>query len=227
MPSTYVTYTVGYGDTIQSIGSKYDVNWVDIVELNGLRYPYINTDIQENDDQFNDTVAKLGTTLLIPTEGLIVPNKYNALTYEIEEYAYGNDLDLFNNLLTPNGTSNLEDPGMLSAVNGDLHVARGLENLRQQLILRLGTPKGTLLLHPEFGSNLTRYVGRRVSRELLVDIRLEVQECLLGDSRVEGLGEINVEFANKAIHIDLDVYPVEPANSPFRIDYRYSWVGDE
>ena len=59
MPSTYLTHTVRNGETIQGIGQFYGVDWTAIAELNGLRYPYIDTSLPENDYVLNDTVAKI------------------------------------------------------------------------------------------------------------------------------------------------------------------------
>ena len=222
MASQYIVHTVGAGDTIQAIGLLYGVDWTELVEINGLEYPYIDDDLYINENEKLDGVAKIGSKLVIPTPGINIPNKTNNSSVEVEKYAFGCDLDLFSLEETQNHTINLEVEGQLTDDNkGDIKLSEGIANLRQQLIIRLGTPKGSLLLHPEFGSNILNYVGARTTVELLNKIRLEVQECLLGDFRVLGVSNITAIGKNKGIYIECFVHPTEPYSSPFRLSHYY------
>ena len=217
----YQTHIVGLGDTIQSIGAMYNVDWVQVVELNGLTYPYVDDSLEDNENQYVASVAKVGSTLLIPTSAS-VDHRSGMSSDDVYDMAYGCDLDLYSDYLTPHRVSNLEDVGTLTADGGDIRVSRGLDNLRQQLITRLGTPRGALLLHPEFGSNLLSYIGRRVTRELLVDVQLEVQECLLSDFRVDSVSDIRTEFRDGGVRVDCVVYPTPPYSGSFRISQTYT-----
>ena len=221
MAAKYLTHTVTEGDTIQAIGARYNVDWTQVVELNGLEYPYIDSDLTDDYYQFVDTVAKVGTRLLIPTPGLVVPIKDNSNDEVIEEYAFGRDLDLFSEIMTPAGVINLEDTGWLTDENRDIKQCKGIANLRQQLVIRLGTPKGALLLHPEFGSNITQFIGRKVTPELLTEVKLEVQECLLTDFRVDAVSGITARFSDRSISISCKVHPIEPYASPFLLGYTF------
>lgn len=118
---------------------------------------------------------------------------------------------------------NLETPGeLIDDKVGDILTCRGVDNLRQQLILRLGTPKGALLLHPDFGSNILEYTGKRVTQEVLTDVKLEIQECLLGDFRVNAVSDINLVFKDNSIRVECVVYPIAPYSSPFILGHTYS-----
>lgn len=222
MASQYVVHTVGAGDTIQAIGLLYGVDWTELVEINGLEYPYIDDDLYINENESLDGVAKIGSKLVIPTPGINIPNKTNNSSVEVEKYAFGCDLDLFSLEETQNHTINLEVEGQLTDDNkGDIKLSEGIANLRQQLTIRLGTPKGSLLLHPEFGSNILSYVGARTTVELLNKIKLEVQECLLGDFRVLGVSNITVIGKDRGIYVECFIHPTEPYSSPFRLSHYY------
>ena len=164
-----------------------------------------------------DSVAKIGSKLVIPTPGLNIPLKTNNSSAEIEKYAFGCDLDIYSMEETENHVINLETDGQLSDnTKGDIRLAEGITNLRQQLTTRLGTPKGALLLHPEYGSKLLDYVGKRTTVEVLIEVSLEVQECLLEDFRVQGVSDVNCLFKNHGIYVECIINPIPPY-SPFRI----------
>lgn len=218
----YAIHTVGSGDTIQSIGEMYNADWTEIVNINGLEYPYICDDEEDDYYQYMDTVAKLGTNLLIPSDGISFPIKTNDFSDEVERYAFGTDLDLYTNSETINKVVDLESEGeLISNGLGDIKLSEGILNLRQQLITRLGTPKGALLLHPSYGSNILNYIGKRINTDVLTDIKLEIQECLLGDFRVDGVGEINVTFADNSVHVECEIKPIEPYSSTFTLSNTY------
>lgn len=222
MSSQYIVHTVGAGDTIQSIGMLYGVDWTELVSINGLEYPYIDDDIEINEHQNIDSVAKIGSQLVIPTPGINIPVKTNNSTQEIEKYAFGCDLDLFSEEQSQNHVVNLEVQGQLTDdQHGDIKLAEGVENLRQQLIIRIGTPKGALLLHPEFGTNILDYIGRKTTVELLIKIKLEIQECLLGDFRVLSVENIQAVFKDHGVFVDCVIHPVEPY-SVFRLSHLFT-----
>ena len=188
-----------------------------MVVVNGLEYPYIDDDLFLNEHEDLDSVAKIGSKLVIPTPGLNIPLKTNNSSAEIEKYAFGCDLDIYSMEETENHVINLETDGQLSDnTKGDIRLAEGITNLRQQLTTRLGTPKGALLLHPEYGSKLLDYVGKRTTVEVLIEVSLEVQECLLEDFRVQGVSDVNCLFKNHGIYVECIINPIPPY-SPFRI----------
>lgn len=216
----YLTHTVKMGDTIQSIGALYEVEWTKIVELNGLEYPYIDSETlnQSPVDTENKNIAVLDSTIVIPSEGIIIPKKTLNSVDELENYTFGGDLLV----VSQDTVVDLETPRELQDNSqGDLAVVEGLSNLHQQLLIRLGTPKGTLLLHPEFGCNLTEFIGRKTTAELLTEISLEVQECLLSDFRVQEVNDLNVEYRDKGIYVEATIVPISPYSN-FKISQLYT-----
>lgn len=238
MRSKYLTHTVALGETLQIIGQIYGVDWTKIAIINGLEYPYIDSNLNSSEFEDTDEVAKIGSRLVIPTRNMHVPNKTNNSAEELERYTFGSDLDLFSDSTNNNGVTNVESLGILNAdeTTGDVLICNGISNLRQQLIIRLGTPKGSLLMHPEWGCDLLSYIGRTMTMERLIKIKLAVQECVLGDFRVLGISDMRAEFkgaqgmqgANgityakgKAVFIDFIVHPIEPY-SVFRLAKTFS-----
>lgn len=223
MPKTsYVTHTVGAGDTIQKIGSLYNVDWTKIVSVNGLQYPYVDATVAYNPYEDVDTVAKIGTLLVIPVEGVMLPVLTNGDQETVERYAFGGDLDIFDYVKQEYGqVIPLEIQGELTDNHqGDLKLSEGIQNLAQQLIIRLGTPVGALPLHPEFGTNINKYIGKRMSVETLTKIRLEVQESILRDFRVAGVGDVTVEARSGGVWVDAMIQPIDPYGV-FRLQHLF------
>ena len=220
--SQYIIHTVGMGDTIQSIGLSYGVRWEEIVQVNGLEYPYIDDNLYINEYNEVDSVAKVGSKLVIPTPGIKIPVKSNNSSKEMEEYIFGVDLDLFSSFLESSSVMRLEIEGELSHnQKGDLKLSSGIDNLRQQLIIKLGTPKGSLLLHPEFGSRINDFVGKKITIETLTKVKLEVQECLLGDFRVSGISDLSVIGKDGGIFVECIIHPIESYPSAFRLSHLF------
>lgn len=207
----YKIHIVGPGDTIQAIGDVYGVDWTHIVTVNGLVYPYINTEMESGDNYIPAGVAGIGRALLVPTGSLLFPVRVNDGVLDVEKYILGADLDIYSvieseaHVIRIGETGELTDNG-----DGDLRLAEGIANLRQQLVTRLGTPKGTLLLHPDYGSDILQYIGKPTTPELLIDIKLCVQECILKDSRVNTLTELALQTSSTTIRIACNVHAIEP-----------------
>lgn len=238
MNARYLTHTVSRGETIQIIGQMYNVDWTKLATINGLVYPYVDSALNSTEYENTDEVAKIGSRLVIPTRGLHIPKKSNNSTDDLERYTFGSDIDLFAGSTDNNGVTNIEALGVLHAnkSTGDVLICDGLDNLRQQLILRLGTPKGTLVMHPEWGCDLLKYIGGKMTMERLIKIKLAAQECILGDFRVLGVSDMRATFkdstgmqgangityaSGKAVFLDFIVHPIEPY-SVFRLAKTFS-----
>ena len=223
----YATYTVQPGDTIQAIGQKYSADWTKIAVVNGLAYPFIDSEVGSTNFEGNDLVAKVGTRIVIPNRFMHIPLKTNNSSKELEALTFGKDLDLFTDSLDPHKVANLESLGNLNAdeATKDILICSGLDNLRQQLIIRLGTPKGSLLMHPDWGCNITKYIGTKSNMENLIKIKLEIQESVLGDFRVLGISDMRAVWkysdvfqgangmslaSNRGVFVDFIVHPIEP-----------------
>lgn len=221
----YKIHVVGPGDTIQAIGDVYGVDWTQIAMVNGLVYPYINTEPESGDNYIPEGVATIGRSLMIPEGRLIFPVRVNDGVMDVERYILGADLDIYSYVESDHNVIRIGETGeLLDNMKGDLLLAEGVRNLRQQLVTRLGVPKGTLLLHPEYGSDILQYIGKPITPELLINVKLCIQECLLRDSRVEGLTGLKASSDGTKIHAQCIVHAVEPFGS-FRLETEVSEAG--
>lgn len=209
----YRTHLVSAGDSIQRIALSYGIeDWREIVHFNKLDYPYIGSE----DEMYDGNVAKIGTVLMIPSYDYVVsPTISDVSLPTMEELAYGIDLDLYSKVDSFN-MHNFDTKGELSEdENLDLKTVKSIENLSQQLTTKLSTPKGTLWLHPDWGCDVKRYIGRKASLEVLTKMRLLVQECLLEDNRVTAIENLVVEKRERKIVVTCDIYPIPPYPSKF------------
>ncbi|AAY53336.1 baseplate assembly protein [Listeria phage P100plus] len=187
----YKKHVVQYGDTMQSI-SQLETgsvgNWVDIVEYNKLKYPYIVQTNEERKENLESTVT-IGDVIIIPVASDLTEIDPYALTNQdknlIMSLALGRDLSMTSNqdYYNKRGTSD-EILEVVANGKGDLATVDGVENLKQALIARLLTPKGALMLHPEYGSNLHK-MFKKATHEQASLIDIEITRTLLLDGRVE------------------------------------------
>ena len=206
----YVTHTVQAGDSLQKIAVFYNIeDWKTLAILNKLEYPFIYTILGDSEYSDNPKVLKVGDKLLIPSENL--DSHTSDLNIEnAEDYAYGRDLDLYSSDEQHENVKELTSNGELRGNCGDLLIANGLKNLRQRLLIRLSTPIGSLILHPEFGSNINKYIGMKNTAQNLIKMKLAVQECILSDELISEITRLDLDFNGGALTIDSDLVPVPP-----------------
>lgn len=204
----YKTHIVSEGDSIQRIALSYGIeDWREIVRFNKLDYPYIGN----YGEIYEGNVAVTGNTILIPSYDYVVSPLVSDISMPtMEELAYGTDLDLYTE--TDESTiHNFDIKGELSGNESlDLRLVTGIKNLTQQLTTKLATPKGLLWLHPEWGCNLKKYIGRKGSLENLTKMRLMAQEAILEDNRVSAIENLTLNKTSTRIIITCDIYPISP-----------------
>ncbi|UQT00069.1 hypothetical protein NGDEOPKE_00120 [Enterococcus phage vB_OCPT_Carl] len=186
----YKKHLIVYGDTMQSIAQKETGsvdNWVKIAEYNDLVYPYIVDTMQEKMSNL-EHLATLGDTLFIPDEGNLLDINTSSLSQRDMDFllglALGKDLDMTSD------TAYYENHGTSDEVfaithngHGDLKIASGADNIKQATISRLMTAKGSLMLHPEYGSDLHLMFGKTTIEQMKI-ISIEVCDTVLKDTRV-------------------------------------------
>lgn len=187
----YKTHTIMQGETIQGIAQKEtgDVsNWVSIVQHNNLVYPYIVSTIAEKKKNMEHLVV-VGDKLIIPIQrDLLEDINPNTLSKRDQEFilsiALGRDLDMTTESKDINkyGTSN-EILELRGNGNGDIATVWGVENVKQATITRLCTPKGSLILHPEYGSELYNLFGKATIEQMQL-IAVEIIRTVLMDTRI-------------------------------------------
>lgn len=198
----YRNHIVAYGDTLQSISSALlnDVSrWVEIAVINDLEFPFIS----ENGEPKTKSV---GQQLLVPDEGQfqdVIPSNEIFDTYED---AMGKDISLFPEDDVFAVFS--EETGEISSnLLGDINVVRGFRNLRQSLILRLSTPKGSLLHHPEYGTTILSILGKRGNSEVLHRLKIEIERAIRSDDRVEDITFDLFELDADTLRVSLLIRP--------------------
>lgn len=188
-------HIIAYGDTIQGIAQAYfgDMSsWMNLAKFNDLKYPYI---VYSNEEKMKnpDHLVTIGDYLLIKVENTeqadLIEDIKKAPDYtqnELYALALGKDLDI---MPFPRG---IGSPGYDSEIlemkggeKGDVATKIGIENLKQSLFIRLITPKGSYIGHPDFGSNVHRYIGKKNTEENADLIDLEVERTLRTDGRVK------------------------------------------
>lgn len=186
----YKKHVIVYGETLQSI-AQLETGivdyWVKIAEYNSLVYPYIVSTMQEKMANI-EHLATLGDTLIIPMEANLLDTDLSNLNQRDMDFllglSLGKDLDITSSqkYYENRGTSD-EILSLTANGYGDLKTASGADNIRQATITRLLTAKGSLMLHPDYGSNLHLLFGKATLEQMKL-ISLEVCETVLKDTRV-------------------------------------------
>lgn len=98
----------------------------------------------------------------------------------------------------------LTDSGDLAINNyGDFRYAYGITNIVQALKIKIGTPKGKLLFHPEFGLGIQPGV---ISSELTVqDLFNSISKLLEDDARFSGLESLQISLIGPTLSIGMGV----------------------
>lgn len=189
-------HTVQYGDTLQSIAQYYfnDVSaWIELIEYNNLKYPYI---VDDEDDKMKDSshLVTIGDTLIIPTEenlsDVVLQDISSKDREALLELSFGRDLNMTSDERYFNALGTSDEILAFSGNTGDLDTVRGITNVKQQLQTRLLTPRGALMLHPDYGSDLHNLFGSNIPEQAVL-IELEVSRTLLSDSRVQAVSVTN------------------------------------
>lgn len=97
----------------------------------------------------------------------------------------------------------------------DLGVAQGVDALRQALVLRILTPRGSLagLGHAGYGSRIHELIGRENSRSNRLLLRAMVLETLLQEPRVASVELLDIvpdTLDATIVHVHAQVRPIGP-----------------
>lgn len=207
------THVVTKGDSLQKLARMYGVDkWWKIAEINDLDPPYLDSEFPPV-RTYEGNVAKVGDLILIPTFNTNALYK-DVKNEEIENLAYGSDLKIYTkNELRENRIKGHTRQGLK-----DIELAKGLENLAQQLSSRLSVNKGALLMHPDYGSDLYKYVGTKDTQETRNKIAFEVESCLRSDFRVKEVLDISLKEEGEGLIVNARIVPIEPGQ-PFDFIY--------
>jgi len=202
--SRYQKHIIKLGDTMQAIATLYmgDASlWIDLAKANGLNYPYIVDTVEKKQEDPMHLVT-FGDTIIIPLETTLADEGMKNTSQKeqdlIAKIALGQDLSAidFPGYYNKYGGSN--HILQLSSNNqGDLSIVSGIENVKQSIIARILTPKGSLPLHPNYGSLVAQLFGRATA-PTAQEINNEISKCILSDSRISGaqLSSYTLEATN-------------------------------
>lgn len=205
------TYTIKADETLQSIAFKLlgDTSyWRTLVSLNNLQYPYIVATNKER-LQNPEHLKTIGDTLILPTTNTIeTAVEGNLGSYDkqnIYDMVMGEDL-----AIKFDTDRDLDEAvGEVYATNsGDIATVNGLANLKQSLIMRLLTRKGTLLNHADYGSRLSYYLGQSIDDKTLQLITTEVLRTITTDTRVAKASIPVAKIETDGVFIQAEIEPI-------------------
>lgn len=189
----YKKHKVRQFDTMQAVAQleTNDVNnWIRIADYNDLVYPYIVDTVEEKNKNIEHLVT-VGDTIIIPIEEDLLDIDVYKLSRRDQDFilslALGRDLNMTSkeDFYKLQGTS--DELFELSADGaGGISTVQGIDNLKQAIRARLMTPKGSLLLHPEYGSNLHNLFGKGTTEQMKL-IEIEICRTILTDGRISGV----------------------------------------
>lgn len=189
-------HVIQYGDTMQSIAQYYYNNvgaWIELIEHNNLKYPYI-VDDESVKNKDPERLVTIGDTIIIPTEenlsDVVLQDISSKDRDALLELSFGRDLNITRDegYFNERGTSD-EILGF-TGTSGDLDTVTGIGNIKQQLQTRLLTPRGSLMLHPDYGSDLHELFGKNIPEQAVL-IEMEVCRTLLSDGRVQSANNVD------------------------------------
>lgn len=135
-------------------------------------------------------IATTGSILSIPLDDNVTPPQQPITDY----YAELCKTDI---VLTPSGEFTV-------GLDGDLLTVTGIDNLTQDLKIRLETAKGDYIVDTTFGTNLLNIATNNMpQRETLME--LEIKEVILADPRVKDVTNVSVEITYPTAYITAEV----------------------
>lgn len=177
------------GDTLQALAAREmgDANrWPELVWINALTWPYLTGD----PERVAPGVLLYGQLIKVPAPvGVFTDSGDRGQVYE-------RDCALAGRLLADDGA-------------GDLLVAAGADNLRQQLAHRIATPRGQATRHPEYGCMVWRLIGR-VSGPTAAQLGGEYVKAALGaDYRVARVEGATAQIVGDTVRVSARAVAIE------------------
>lgn len=166
--------------------------WGEIVEVNGLKAPYITDDLSD----LTPNVLHPGDTVLIPTPAQngfsqVPPAKEIKTTKNLSELekSLGTDLKL---------TAGFD---LSLSGSGDFEVVSGVDNMAQAVIVKLAYEKGEVMRYPEMGAGTVP--GTKFPP--IENIKDGLTNTLLQDTRVQGIEDLSIIRDNSGVFISFNL----------------------
>lgn len=205
----YSKYVISDGDTLQSIAQSVlgDASqWYDIATYNNLVYPYISS-------LSSDSVVSVGDTIIIPKSS---DNNYDMSADSLSEsqknslsaFVLGKDLSLIDDTSAIESRGTTDEIISLESSGKTLSTVTGYDNLVQALLVRLNTPIGTLLLHPDYGNNFSDILGQSNTLSNVNKLQVGIEQTLRKDSRVSDVKIISTDVDDGIVKINVSITPI-------------------
>jgi len=165
---------------------------MEIITLNNLKYPYI----VEKGQTAASGVKQVGDTIILPSnDGSNDPNTVISTQEQHDILIFGSDLALI-------------DGDLESDLYGDLAVASGIDCLKQDFMNQLLTQKGTMLYHPDYGTNFTAVVGNKKDGNWTQKAIIEITRLANSDDRLKGVKDIKLIDSNDSLYMEFTLITV-------------------
>ena len=205
----YSKYIISDGDTLQSISQSVlgDANkWYDIATYNNLVYPYIS-------DVLSDNVVNVGDTIIIPITNdenynMSADSLSDVQKNNLSSFVLGKDLSLIDDTSAIESRGTTDEIITLESSGKTLSTVSGYDNLVQALLVRLNTPIGTLLLHPEYGNNFSDILGQSNTLSNINKLKVGIEQTLRKDSRVSDVKIISTDIEDGTVKINVSITPI-------------------
>lgn len=176
---------IQYGDDLRIVALRElgtAERWLEVANLNGLRYPYIA-------DVASDGVLAYGDLVQIPSPvSSISANNDPAGVYGVD-------------LLVTSGNLTVDDMG-------DFNLVSGVPCLVQALRHHVTVDKKELAFHPEFGCYVRSVLGRSNGPTAGQLAAFYVKSALLEDERVDAVQSCDAEVVGDQIRVTAVVNPI-------------------
>ena len=108
------------------------------------------------------------------------------------------------------------------AGNSDVALSAFEEDIRQAILIILGTAQGERVMRPDFGAGLHRLVFEPISTTTIERVRLQVEEALITwEPRIDNIG-VNVTADPPQGRLLIDVrYRVRATNTFYNLVYPF------
>ncbi|ADH03183.1 baseplate protein [Bacillus phage W.Ph.] len=225
----FIEKIIASGDTLQSIAQHKlgdAQRWRELAEFNKLRYPYI-VDTVEEKMKNPEHLLTVGDTLTFAVNDDNRETVLTSLRYSdafnannIYDITLGKDIDVLPALFD-DGSAGFD--GEILCFNGDgwdrqhpestnykkdLKTCRGIENLKQAILIRLLTPKGSYLNHPKYGSTLSDIMGSKKTEEVTLRAVNEIERCIRTDGRVKHVERGSNSFDGNTLTVEMSIYTI-------------------
>lgn len=186
--------TLRPGESLPTLAARLlgdPLRWRELVDLNGLRPPYLSP-------AGGPGVLKPGDDVIYPATPGSPPPRNLA---QLEAETYRRDLE--------------EVKGDLVLSHGDLATTAGLPNLRAALLTRLRVSIGAHPFHPGYGSRLKNHLGAVADHARLSILLDDVIRAALQDPRVQGASGEAV-WESGVLNAVIQITPIPPG-TPFEL----------